>query len=112
MPRTTIDLITEVLDLLGVSQVGQDPSAEDAEVVRRKIPSVLDRLAARRVVYVQNRDSIEDRFFDPLAVIVANNVGPKFGQSYDASTDAVQEAQLREMQREPNVSETVRAEYF
>lgn len=112
MPRTRNDLVIEVLDLLGVSQVGQDPSPEDQKIVDQKIDGIISRLSRRRVVYVQNVEQIEDEFFDPLAVIIANNVGPKFGQSFDPSTDAQQEALLREMQQEPGADDVVRAQYF
>ena len=111
MPRTRTDLVTEVLQLLGVTQVGQPISAEDAEVVGAKIGSVFARLARRNVLYVQD-DAIDDEYFDTLAVIVANNVGPKFGQSFDPATDVMQEARRREIQQEPGADDTVRACYF
>jgi hypothetical protein len=112
MARTRTALITRVLDLLGVTEVGNDPSAEDTSVVDLNVDTVFAQLARRRVFYVQDPNVIEDEFFDPLAVIVANNAGPSFGQSYDPATDALQENKLLQMQPDADATEPVHACYF
>lgn len=112
MPLTRTDLIDEVLDLLGVTQVGQDPAAEDVEKVDQMIAPVFASLAARRIIYVQDHEAIDEEYFNPLAIIIANHVGPKFGQAYDPSTDLVQERLLRAMQPQPGTGATLKVDYF
>lgn len=112
MPRTRSDLITRALGLLGIIQAGQDPSAEDVELVDGYIDGKREEIARRRVLYIQNIDAIDDEYFLPFARIIANAVAPEFGQPRDPGVDLDAERTLREMQREPGVSETVRAVYF
>lgn len=112
MPRTRKDLIVEVLDLLGITQTGNDPEPEDMLIVDKMIDGKVAELARRRVLYLQDVSAIEDEFFLPLARIVGNAAGPKFGQPRDPNIDFDAERTLREMQPEPGAGDTVRADYF
>lgn len=113
MPRTRADLIVEALDLLGVSQAGQAPSAEDVEAVDRQIDGKFAELARRHVIYVANADEIDDEFFLPLARVVANAAAPKFSQPRDPGVDLDAEATLRALQMAlPRPSSPLRADYF
>ena len=112
MPRTRSDLIVRALGLLGITQTGQDPSAEDIELVDDYVDGQFARLARLRVYYVQNDQEIEDEVFLPLARIVANACAPEFGQGRDPGVDLDAEATLRAMQLEPGINDVTRAEYF
>lgn len=112
MPRTRSDLIVRVLGLLGITETGQDPSAEDVELVDGYVDGKFAELARRRVFYVQADATIDDEAFLPLAKIVANAVAPEFGLPFDPNTDVREEARLREMQLEPGINDVIRAEYF
>ena len=108
MPRTRTDLVARALGLLGVIQVGQEPSAEDRELVDSYIDGKVAELARREVFYVQDPNSIDDEAFLPLARMLANAAGPEFGQAYDGDVDAREELRLRDIDRRPNVYETLR----
>lgn len=110
--KTQTDLIARVLGLLGIIQVGQDPAAEDAELVKGYIPGKFEELARRQILYVQNGGSIDEEYFLPLAKIIANAVGPEFGQAYSPDTDAREEQRLRDINRAPGVYATMRTDYF
>lgn len=110
--KTRTELITKALGLLGIIQVGQDPSAEDAELVNGYLDGKFSELARRQILYVQNCDSIDDEYFLPLAKIIANACGPEFGQAYSPDTDAREEQRLRDINRGPGVYETMRTDYF
>lgn len=85
--KTRNDLITRVLGVLGKLAAGQSPDAEDAELVDGLIDPALATLAADGIAYIADPSQIDDRYFLPLAVCVADIVSPDFGAP--PSPDAV-----------------------
>jgi hypothetical protein len=77
--KTRTDLVTRVLEVMGVAAAGQSPSAEDVDLVDRQIDSVLASLAARDIVYVADPDAIPLSVFQHVAVLVADEVKSDFG---------------------------------
>ena len=112
MPRTQTDLITRALGMLGVIQVGNDPSEEDAQLVRGYIVGKFEELARRQILYVQNFDAIDDEYFLSLAKIIANAVAPEFGMPYDPDADAREEYRLRDINRGNSVRPVVTSTFF
>ncbi len=110
--KTRTDLIIEVLDLLGVSQTGQQPAAEDVEKVDQSIDGKFSELARRKVFYVQDRNAIDEDAFQPLATLVANAVAPKFGVPRDPDVEIREERRLKDIDRSPLAFSTLRTEYI
>jgi hypothetical protein len=112
MARTQTDLIARALGMLGVIQVGNDPYPEDAELVKGYIAGKFEELARRQILYVQNFDAIDDEYFLPLAKIIANAVGPEFGQAFSQDTDDREEYRLRDINRGRATHPTVTGEFI
>ena len=110
MPRTTNDLIRRVLGLLEVVAAGQPVAAEDAELVRATLPSVLADLSARGIAAVADTDAIDDAVFLPLAEIIAGAVAADFGVA--APDRSAAELRLRAQQPTDGAGEPIAAEYF
>jgi len=93
--KTRSDLITEVLDRLGVLASGQTPSSEDVAKVDGKIDAALATLSETEIYTVD--DSGEEgpsggeftlSAFLPLANIVANACAAAFGLLDDQNIEA------------------------
>ena len=110
--KTKAELISRALGFLNVIQAGQDPSAEDYALVEGHVSGKVAELARRKILYVNDVDSIEDELFLPLARLVANSAGPEFGQPYDPNVDAREEQRIKDINRGPSVYETLRTEYI
>jgi hypothetical protein len=58
---------------------GQDPSAEDAQLLRDQLGPLLEELAQQEVVFVADTEAIPDIVFLPLAERLAAQVSADFG---------------------------------
>jgi hypothetical protein len=79
MPRTSLQLITRALEKLQRVGAGQDPSAEDAQLVRDQLFPLLEELAQQEVIFVADVEAIPDIVFLPLANRLAAEVSADFG---------------------------------
>jgi hypothetical protein len=79
MPRTSINLITAALERLQRVGAGQDPSAEDAQLLRDHLGPLLEELAQQEVIFVADVEAIPDIIFLPLANRLAADVSADFG---------------------------------
>lgn len=77
--RTQSDLVTKILEKLGVTPEGQAPEADDTARVALNLPSVIDELAAREIVVVSDLTQIPDHLFMSLAKICAYEMRDEFG---------------------------------
>lgn len=112
MSRTRTELKVKALDKLGVSQAGQDPSAEDVAVIEGYVDPVLDMLAREKVVYVNDRNAIDNEFFLPIATILANAAANDFGGAYDEGVDEREKRKLRILQPRPGGYPVQQVDYF
>jgi hypothetical protein len=74
-----MELITSALETLQRVGAGQDPSAEDAQLVRDVINPLLEELAQQGIIFVADTEAIPELIFLPLADRIAAQVAPKFG---------------------------------
>jgi hypothetical protein len=79
MFRTSLQLITRALERIQRVGAGQDPSAEDAQLVREHINPLLEELAQQEVIFVADTEAIPDIVFLPLANRLAAEVSADFG---------------------------------
>lgn len=77
--RTSNDLITEALAVLGVLSAGNPIDPEDFAWVNEKLDSIFRKLAGLEIVYVADPNNIPGAWFSDLADIVAGESAGKFG---------------------------------
>ena len=83
--KTREELVAEALtELFADGGTGQSPDAEDRDVVDRKVDGLIEELAARNIVTV-NDAQIPPEWFGPLAELLADACGPRFGRPKSAA---------------------------
>lgn len=113
--RTRRDLGDRVLGLLGVVPAGQAPAPEDVQLVDGLIDPALATLAEDRVIYIGDPDAIDDAYFIPVAVCVADAVKSDFGIVPEGEWSlkvADAKAQLRRMTAGRPTYATLATTYF
>ena len=114
------DLISLILQELGVQQTGQPIAAEDADLLYQRIPSIFGDLNARDVGHFDPR-WIDDADLLPLAQIVAYNSYNAFNitdQTKIAALSAIggkqgeAERTLKDIKRLRTPRQTMRVEVF
>jgi hypothetical protein len=96
MAKNSLQLITRALEKLQRVGAGQDPSAEDAQLLRDHLSPLLEELARQEVIFVADIEAIPDLIFLPLANRLAAEVAPDFGLG---AVDAAIMAKLNERLR-------------
>jgi hypothetical protein len=112
MPRTSDDLIREALSIVGAAPAGQPVAAEDAALVRNRIGPKLAELASRRILYVADREAIDDAAYLMLADLLAAEIGPDFGLPRDLDRIVANERRLRSLQWQDPVEARADPDYF
>lgn len=110
MSKTKQELMIAVLQDVVSLGAGQDPSAEDAEVVNGRINTVLANLNGREILGLGSTETFDDAVFDLLAIIVAQWVNPAFGAVRDEATILRAEYDLRVIGRPGGVSDILRTD--
>lgn len=77
--RTQADLVQKILEKLGVVPEGVAPNVEDTARVMANLPSVIEELAARQIVYVPDIENIPGQWFLSLAKVCAYELRDEFG---------------------------------
>jgi hypothetical protein len=116
--KTRNDLVNQALRNLGVLAAGQTADAEDFQAADGHIDQVIASLSARDIVTVDDDDAIPAEWFDPLAVLVADDAAMEFGLAgVPASPGAANpvlsaENSLRLMVRGRPTYEPLKVNYF
>lgn len=111
--KTRNDLITRTLELLNAIAAGQDPSAEDVQTIEGLIDGKLDELNTRTYYTSTSKTEFDDKFVDPLAIIIANTAAPSFGQPRNPDSVASAETTLLSLKPSSYVPMSVlRVDYF
>lgn len=111
--KTRQDLIAATLKLLNAIAAGQDPEPEDAIEIDQLIDGKIRELNKRDIIFFTNTTQFEDEFIDPLAVIIANQAAPAFGQPRDQTRENVAIGTLYAMRTSTYVSGSVLSvDYF
>lgn len=118
LTKTRNELVIQALRNLGIPGAGQTPDTEDFEAMDDHVDGALVRLSLRDIVTVTDDDAIPVEWFDPIAVIVADDAAPEFGlaglPSVPSNPNPVQSAEnmLRELTRGKPTGEPQQTEYF
>lgn len=110
--KSRVDLVTKALDLMGVSQLGQNAEPEDTDIVDAEVDGLLADLALRKIVYVADSNQLEDEWLNPIATILASRCSPTFYIPRDRDAEQAEEMRLRQLTRSPIAHETMRSDYF
>jgi hypothetical protein len=78
--KTRSDLVTRALQILGAVATGQNPAAEDTQLVDDQVDSIVEEMASKGI-YSFDPDAIPLEAFQALAVVLADAVAADFGQS-------------------------------
>jgi len=81
--KTRRDLVDQSLANLGVLAAGQTPSAEDVARMDGYVDPVVEGLAEREIVEVDDLDQIPAAWFLPLSYIVSGAAAADFGAAND-----------------------------
>ena len=120
MAYTQIDLITAILEEMGVRDPGQDISPEDQDIIVRRLPGKVAELNTRNVCYIADTNDIEEVLFLPFAKIMAAECATAFGiigeryaqlQAY-GGPDGPAEFALKDAVRLRNTDQTLRIDRF
>jgi hypothetical protein len=87
-------LISHVLEDLGVIGAGETAATEDSTAVSNRIAAVVADLSTRRIVTIADTNAIAAAVFPGLVRILAEDVAPKFGRATDLKAIAAAEALL------------------
>jgi hypothetical protein len=117
LTKTRNDLVNQALSNLGKLAAGQTADAEDFDAVDSHVDGTLSRLAIRDIATVTDDDAIPVEWFDPIAMIVADDAAPEFGMAGVPSTGQeppvlAAENMLRELNRGKPTGEHQHTEYF
>jgi hypothetical protein len=102
--KTKQELIHRALRNLGALPQGQSPAAEEYQSISDLVDALIAELEARDIVDIQNIDThgLDDKYFMPLANILAWRAAPEFGSANDQALAALAmqgEVYLKEIDR-------------
>jgi hypothetical protein len=89
--KSKADLIHRALRSLGALPQGQSPAAEEYQSISDLLDALVAELEARDIIYLQDITTfgLEDKYFMPLANILAWRAAPEFGAANDATLAAL-----------------------
>jgi hypothetical protein len=88
MAKTRTDLVHRALKNLGVLPQGQTPSAEEYNSVNALIDPMTEELIGRDIVFIEDVDAIEERYFLALGHVLAGQAAAEFGMQNDQAIAA------------------------
>lgn len=91
MPKTRTDIQFKALSIIVGGDVGQAPSAEDADTLNGYIDEQVAELGSDGTIYISDPDNLDDELFLTFCKLVANAAADEFG----GKSDEVKAQQLR-----------------
>lgn len=110
--KTLAELETEAFAILTGMDPNSSPSAEDLSVIETYVDPLLSQLAADGIVYIADSGKIPNEYFLPLARLLANVCGPRFGSAMNQDAKAADEKTLRRLNAVAPTYEPVEGHYF
>lgn len=97
--KTRANLVTAVLEDMGVLSVGATPSTDDQSFIEGRIDPFLEDLSVRNVIYISDFQSFPDQIFQHLVDLLVQHCGPAFGRAKNRDEIELIESRLRTIQR-------------
>ena len=110
--KTLIELQTEALGILTGLDSNQDPAPEDLNTIGVYVDPLVAQLSKDEIVYIDNTNAIAQEYFLPLARLLANVAGPRFGSPMNEDAKQTDEKALRRMTASKPTYEVLKAVYF
>jgi len=109
--KTLIELKTEAFGILTGFDPQSSPATEDLDTIGTYVDPLVAQLEADEVVSINNTDEIPDEYFLPLARLLANVSGPRFGSPMNEQAKLADEMALRSMTRGKPTYEVLETEH-
>lgn len=88
MAKTRADLVNKALKNLGVLPQGQAAGAEEFNQVDALVDPMIEDLIGRDIVFIEDVDAIEDKYFLHLGHVLAGLAQSEFGMQNDPALTA------------------------
>jgi hypothetical protein len=112
MPKTSAQLKTEALSILLGMPPYQEPAPEELIAIGAYVDPLLEQLQEDKICFVQDEEAIPDVWFLPLARLLANVAGPRFGSPMNEEAKLIDERTLRRLTAAEPTYEPMQADYF
>ncbi len=112
MPKTLTELKSEAFGILTGNDPFQAPATEELETIGVYVDPLLEQLSVDCTVSIPDSDEIPEEYFLPLARLLANTAGPRFGVAMDEAAKERDERALRRLSASRPTFEVLRADYF
>ena len=86
MARSKTELAKEAMTLLGLIDAQEEPSSEDAALIKRAYDDKFEELTLRELTY-WTKDFIPNAVFRAVSRIIAEDVAPSFGKQVPVEFD-------------------------
>ncbi len=110
--KTLQELETEAFAILTGMEPGATVAPEDLASIEVYVDPLLEQLAADQIVYIADRDEIPNEFFLPVARLLANVCGPRFGSPMNEEAKLADERVLRRLNAVQPTYEPMEGQYF
>ena len=111
MSKTADNLVYEVAALLGISVVGEALGSVEYTTIDGNIDPVLAEI--ENIVYIGDRDDIDDRYFQTIARLVAVHSAAKFSNApVDLALVGQHERRLRNLAASAADTEVLKTTYY
>lgn len=108
--RTRQELVNKALSDLGVLPAGGIASSTDYATVDGYVDGLVEKLARRGIVYIDDVEEIPAEYFSNVGLFLANEAAHEFGSS--GIDTSVAERELRQLTQAGPSYEVLRSEYF
>jgi hypothetical protein len=97
---------------LGVLQPGEVLANEDDDTIDGLVDPLIAQLLADDIVYIDDDDAIDVKYFIPLARLLANMAGPDFGSPVNEDAKKADEGILRRLSSSRPTYAVVKGEFI
>lgn len=112
MSKTRTEIQFKALSIIVGGDVGQGPSAEDADTLNGYIDSVVDELNADGTINIGDPNNLDDELFVTFCKLVANAAADEFGGKSDETKAAQLRNRIRVIARPTPGYGPIQSEYF
>jgi len=105
-------LIARTLSILGKAEAGQPLDKHDVDLVNSLIPACVDDLHRKRVVTIEDVESLDNDLFQWVALYLAQFVALDFGLPVSAEAMELAKRNIRENEAITYVHSPLAVDYF
>lgn len=110
--KTLTELKTEALGILTGLDPAQSPEVEDLDTIGQYVEPLIAQLEVDNIVSNADTDEIPLEYFLPLARLLANVAGPRFGSPMNEQAKQIDERALRRLTSSRATLEPLKAVYY